>query len=88
MSELFTTARTGFGAAFEFMQGVATVNSYLNEAKILFNDGFNSDNWGDWFDLGERALVDAEYAMTLLAPTASAMTAWIVIRQDEEAVNG
>lgn len=88
LSELFTTAQTGFGAAFEFMQGVATVNSYLNETKMLFNDGFSSDSWGDWFNLGSRAFDEAIYAMDLLAPVVSEMTAWIVLRTDEEVLNG
>ena len=86
MSGLFEGIRDVLPAISEFSQEANGIYSDLMVMKDSLTFGNQSDgaNWNDWFTPADNALSDINERIDNAAAPVAAMTAWIVLREDEE----
>lgn len=87
LKESFTLLTNGIQGAMPFMQGLAALSVEVDSAYQLFKQGLNSNEMGDWFDLGVKAIDSAEVVGESLAKNSAELTAWIAIRADTRGNN-
>ncbi|MDP8080251.1 phage tail protein [Phocoenobacter skyensis] len=80
----FTLLTQGIQGTQYFMRDIAELSESLNVIKTEFKRGLNSDDFGDWFDLGVKEIGNAEEVLERMAKPVAQMTAWIVLRQDTQ----
>lgn len=85
----FVMLTNGIKGTQYFLRDIAELNESLNTIKTEFKRGLNSDDFGDWFDLGVKEIDNTEDILERMAKPVAKMTAWIVLRQDtpQEASN-
>ena len=86
MSGLFEGIRDVLPAISEFSQEANGIYSDLMVMKDSLTFGNQSDgaNWNDWFTPADNALSDINERIDNAAAPVAAMTAWIVLREDED----
>ena len=86
MSGLFEGIRDVLPAISEFSQEANVIYSYLMVMKdsLTFGSQSNGSNWDSWFKPADNALSDINERIDNAATPVAAMTAWIVLREDEE----
>ncbi|ATF75282.1 phage tail protein [Pasteurella multocida] len=89
MSGLFEGIRDVLPAIGEFSQEANGIYSDLMVMKdsLTFGSQSNGSNWNDWFTPADNALSDINERIDNAATPVAAMTAWIVLREDEEVMN-
>ncbi|HII3800487.1 TPA: phage tail protein [Pasteurella multocida] len=89
MSGLFEGIRDVLPAISEFSQEANGIYSDLMVMKdsLTFGSQSNGSNWNDWFTPADNALSDINERIDNAATPVAAMTAWIVLREDEEVTN-
>ena len=86
MSGLFEGLRDVLPAISEFSQEANGIYSDLMVMKdsLTFGSQSNGSNWNDWFKPADNALSDINERIDNAAAPVAAMTAWIVLRKDED----
>lgn len=86
MSGLFEGIRDVLPAISEFSQEANGIYSDLMVMKdsLTFGSQSNGSNWDDWFTPADNALSDINERIDNAAAPVAAMTAWIVLREDED----
>ena len=86
MSGLFEGIRDVLPAVSEFSQEANGIYSDLMVMKdsLTFGSQSNRSNWDDWFKPADNALSDINERIDNAAAPVAAMTAWIVLREDED----
>ena len=86
MSGLFEGLRDVLPAISEFSQEANGIYSDLMVMKdsLTFGSQSNGSNWDDWFKPADNALSDINERIDNAAAPVAAMTAWIVLREDED----
>ena len=86
MSGLFEGIRDLLPAISEFSQEANGIYSDLMVMKdsLTFGSQSNGSSWDDWFKPADNALSDINERIDNAATPVAAMTAWIVLREDEE----
>ncbi|WP_373100790.1 MULTISPECIES: phage tail protein [Pasteurellaceae] len=89
MSELFGSICKVLPAVGEFSREMGGIYDNLMIIKDSLTFGNQSDgaNWNDWFTPADNALSDINERIDNAATPVAAMTAWIVLREDEEVTN-
>ncbi|EXI62230.1 hypothetical protein MHD_10305 [Mannheimia granulomatis] len=83
LSNSFSMLTQGLNAAQPFLRGLTELNEALNTAQTEFKRGLNSNDLGDWFDFGVKAIESADEIVAAQAKNSAELTAWIAIRADE-----
>ncbi|MGX2951626.1 phage tail protein [Ursidibacter sp. B-7004-1] len=78
----FSMLTQGLAGATPFLNGLIELNTALNTAQMEFKRGLNQQNLGEWFDLGIKAVDEADNATQAMTKSAAELTAWIAIRGD------
>jgi len=86
MSGLFEGIREVLPAISEFSQEANGIYSDLMVMKdsLTLGSQSNGSNWDDWFKPADNALSDINERIDNAAAPVAAMTAWIVLRKDED----
>lgn len=89
MSELFGGIRKVLPAVGEFSREMGGIYDNLMIIKDSLTFGSQSDgaNWNDWFTPADNALSDINERIDNVGVSVAAMTAWIVLRKDEDMTN-
>lgn len=84
MSELFDGVHSVLPEMAEFSQGMSDITSELAGIQADFQRGQAGASWDNWFTPADNALSNINDRIDMLAPKVAKMTAWIVLRSDEE----
>lgn len=86
MQDTFKKASNTLRELGDFSDGVAEIYDNLNTIKNGFNEVLNNGEtgWENWFTPSVSALSDVTDGLDVLAPKVAKMTAWIVLRTDED----
>ncbi|WP_116743847.1 phage tail protein [Actinobacillus suis] len=89
MQEAFKTASTVLTELSDFSRDAGEVYHGLQAIKQGLNDLKNGDNtgWENWVTVADNTLSDISDTVGIMANQSAKMTAWIVLRSDEEADN-
>ncbi|MDA5607075.1 phage tail protein [Pasteurella multocida] len=89
MSGLFDGMRQVLPVVSQFSREVGEIFDGVQQMKQHFTEGNNrnGEGWDDWFQPAVAALENIHDRFDNLAPVTATMTAWIVLRTDEEADN-
>lgn len=87
MSELFNGVRSVLPVVSEFSQEVAEIQSGLMAVQSDFQQGSSGSDWSEWFPSANRTMSEVAESFDFLAPRVAEMTAWIVLRNDDEVNN-
>lgn len=82
----FSLLTQGLNGAQPFLLGLAELNEALTAAQTEFKRGLNSNDFGEWFDFGIKAIDTADEVAASIAKNSAELTAWIAIRADEPAI--
>lgn len=85
LSEAFSVLSQGLKGATPFLVGLQELSEHLNTAQREFKLGLKDRNLGAWFDLGVKAIDNADEVMQSMMKPAAQLTAWIAIRGDSPA---
>lgn len=72
----------GITGAMPFLNGLAELSETLRTAQTEFSRGLGQNNLGTWFDLGVKAIDEADEIAQSMAKPAAHLTAWIALRSD------
>lgn len=89
MSGLFDGMRQVLPVVSQFSREVGEIFDGVQQMKQHFTEGNNrnGEGWDDWFQPAVAALENIHDRMDNLAPVTATMTAWVVLRTDEETEN-
>lgn len=71
----------------EFSQEVAEIQSGLRAIQADFQQGSSGADWSAWFPSAKRTLSEVSESVDFLASRVAEMTAWVVLRNDDEVNN-
>lgn len=86
LSNSFNALTQGIAGTQYFMRDIAEIADNLNVFEAAFKRGLNDNKLGEWFDVGVKALDDCDAALERLGELVTQMTAWIVLREDNNEV--
>lgn len=78
----FATLTQGLKGAEPFLLGMVELSEHLKTAQMEFKRGLNERHLGEWFDLGVKAIDNADEVAQSITKPAAQLTAWIAIRGD------
>lgn len=86
MNDLFEGVHKVLPAISDFARESAGIYGDLQSMKesLTFGKESNGSNWDDWFKPADNALSDINERIDNAATPVAAMTAWIVLREDED----
>ncbi|MFD1805561.1 phage tail protein [Pasteurella oralis] len=84
MRELLAQISAVLPVVNEFSQGIMEIQTNLADMQTSFQQGTEGTNWQDWFPSVNSAMTNVTETIDMLAPRVAEMTAWIVLRADEE----
>lgn len=87
LSAALSSVQSILPAVGQFSQEVADIYSDLQTMRNSFSNADGS-SWDNWFTPADNALASVSDSFEHLANPVAEMTAWIVLRVDEEAENG
>lgn len=87
MKALFEGVRTVLPVVSEFSQEVAEIQSSLIAIQSDFQQGSTGTDWSHWFPSAQHTMVGVVESVGFLTPRVSEMTAWVVLRNDDEVNN-
>ncbi|RZN74012.1 hypothetical protein EC523_13315, partial [Avibacterium paragallinarum] len=83
MRGAFDSVRPYLGVVGEFVEAGQAIYDALALSKTHFEQS-NATGWENWFVPADNAFADAVEHIDNLATTTAEMTAWVVLRNDEE----
>lgn len=78
----FSQFTQGLRGAEPFLNSMVALNVQLTAAQQAFKQGLNAQEFGGWFDLGVKAVENADEVAQAMTHSTAQLTAWLAVRGD------
>lgn len=82
LQHAFSQCTQGLRGAEPFLNNMVALSEQLTAVQQAFKQGLNAQEFGGWFDLGVKAVENADEVAQAMAHSTAQLTAWLAVRGD------